>query len=198
MNNLNRQKIIALLQEKRVQNYSFLIIFFIIFSFFVIFAIRPNLMTAFNLQKELQDLKLQSREFESKIQQIVAYQSVLELHRDDLSLLDEAIPRTPELAKVIEDVRQSATDSGVLLESLSIEKVDYKEKTKAKEIHTFSITANASATSANLRVFFDMLLNQRRLKALDIIDLSKAEFTTGETIDVNLYKINLIISSRYL
>ncbi len=198
MNNLDRKKIIALLQDKKVQNYSFLIVFFIIFSFFVIFAIRPNLLTAFNLQKELQDLKLQNREFESKIQKIVTYQTLLETYRDDLPLLDQAIPKSPELAKVIEDVRQSATDSGVVIQTLSVESVDYKAQAKNTSIHTFSINTDAAATSENLRQFFDLLLNQRRLKSLDIIDLSKADFTGEQTNDINIYKINLIVSSSYL
>ena len=198
MNTFDRKKIIALLQDKKIQDYSFLIVFFIVFSFFLIFAIRPNLITAFNLQKELQDLKLQNREFESKIQKIVTYQTVLELHRDDLPLLDQAVPATPEVAKVIEDVRQSATDSGVLLETLKVESVDYKPKTAGKAVQQFNVRADASATTGNLRVFLDTLINQRRLKSLEVVDLSKADFTDGDTNDINIYKINLIVSSSYL
>ncbi|MBP7967038.1 hypothetical protein KAZ66_02080 [Candidatus Woesebacteria bacterium] len=198
MNNLDRKKIIALLQDKKVQNYGFLIVFFILFSFFIIFAIRPNLLTAFNLQKELQDLKLQNREFESKIQKIVAYQTLLENYRDDIPLLDQAVPPSPELAKVIEDVRQSATDSGVFIQTLKVESVDYKAKSSGDKLQVFSISTDALASTTSLRQFFDLLLNQRRLKSLDIIDLSKGDFTSSETNDINIYKINLIISSNYL
>lgn len=198
MNNLDRKKIVALLQDKKVQNYGFLIVFFILFSFFIIFAIRPNLLTAFNLQKELQDLKLQNREFESKIQKIVAYQTLLETYRDDIPLLDQAVPPSPELAKVIEDVRQSATDSGVLIQNLKVESVDYKAKSSGDKLQEFSISTDSLASTTSLRQFFDLLLNQRRLKSLDIIDLSKGDFAAGETNDINIYKINLIVSSNYL
>lgn len=198
MNTIDKKKIIALLQDKKVQNYSFLIVFFILFAFFVIFAIRPNLLTAFNLQKELQDLKLESREFESKIQKIVAYQTILEQHRDDLPLLDQAVPSSPELANVIEDVRQSATDSGVLIDTLSVESVDYKAKSKGNELQTFSVNANASSTPQDLREFLDLLVNQRRLKSFEIVDVSKSDFTDDSANDINIYKINLIVSSSYL
>lgn len=198
MNNLDRKKIIALLQDKKMQHYGFLIVFFIIFSFFVIFAIRPNLLTAFNLQKELQDLKLQNREFESKIQKIVSYQTFLETYREDLPLLDEAVPQSPEIAKVMEDVRQSATDSSVLIRTLKVESVDYKAKSKGPELQTFSINADAEATSENLRAFFDRLLAQRRLKSLDFIDISKSDFTGDQSSDINIYKMNIVVSSNYL
>lgn len=198
MSTFERKKIVALLQDKKIQNYSFLIVFFIVFSFFIIFAIRPNLLTAFNLQKELQDLKLQSRQFESQIQQIVTYQTVLEQYRDDLLLLDEAVPPSPEIAKVIEDVRQSATDSGVLVDSLSVESVDYKAQSSSNAVQMFSVTTNAIATTPNLRIFLDTLLNQRRLKSLDIIDLTKPDFTGESTSDINIYTINMIVSSSYL
>lgn len=198
MNDIDRKKIVALLQDKKVQNYGFLIVFFIIFTFFIIFAIRPNLTTAFNLQKELQDLKLQNREFESKIQKIVSYQTFLETYRNDLPLLDEAVPYSPEIAKVIEDVRQSATDSGVLIQSLKVESVDYKAKATDAGIKGFSINAEAEATTTNMRSFFDLLLKQRRLKSLDLVDLTKSDFTGDESGDINIYRISLIISSSYL
>lgn len=198
MNSIDRKKIIALLQDKKVQDYSFLIVFFIIFAFFVIFAIRPNLLTAFNLQKELQDLKLQNREFESKIQKIVAYQTILEQYRDDLPLLDQAVPPSPELAKVIEDVRQSATDSGVLVDTLSIERVDYKAKSKERGVHAFSVNVNAAAKREQLQSFLDLLISQRRLKSVEIVDLTTDDFTAENSNDINIYKVNLLISSSYL
>ena len=55
---MDRKKILELLKQKQVQDYTFSIAFFLVFSFFVIFAIRPNLITAFSLQKELEELKL--------------------------------------------------------------------------------------------------------------------------------------------
>ncbi len=196
MNNFDRNKLVKLLQDKKVQSYSFLVGFFVVFSFFVIFAIRPNLITAFNLQKELQDLKLQSREFESKIQQIVTYQTVLEQHRDDLPLLDEAVPSSPVLGKVIEEVRKSASDSGIILGYVSVESVDYKLQSESTQ--SFDITVDATASKENLRLFLDALLNQRRLKSLEIIDVLKPDFTEDPSNDINIYKVNLIVSSSYL
>ena len=83
---MNKDKILALLKDKKTQDYTFQFFFFVIFAVFVVVAIRPNLITAFNLQKELQDVKLNNKVAEEVIQQIVNYQSVIESERDKLLL----------------------------------------------------------------------------------------------------------------
>src|SRR5215207_9426051 len=103
------KNVTSLLQDQKVKNYSFSIGFFIVFSIFLYFAIRPNLITAFNLQKELQDLKLKNREYEEKILQIVNYQTTIEENRDRFVLLEEAIPPSPNVVKVVEDIKKSAS-----------------------------------------------------------------------------------------
>jgi len=59
---MDKKKIIALLGERKVQDYTFNALFFLIFSFFLIFAIRPNVVTVFTLQQEFQELKLKNKE----------------------------------------------------------------------------------------------------------------------------------------
>jgi len=123
---MNKEKLLELLKDKKIQNYSYHIFFFLAFSFFIIFAIQPNLSTAFRLQKELQDLRLQNKKSEEVILQIVNYQSLMEEYRDSLSVLDEAVPSTPELAKVVDEISKTASDSGLIVKSLTIESIDLK------------------------------------------------------------------------
>lgn len=127
---MNKEKLLAMLKDKKIQNYSYHIFFFITFSFFIIFAIQPNLSTAFHLQKELQDLRLKNKQFEEVILQIVNYQSLMEEYRDSLSVLDEAIPSSPELTEIIEDISKIASDSGLIVKSLTIESIALKEDHK--------------------------------------------------------------------
>src|SRR3989339_478974 len=123
---MNKEKFLALLKDKKVQNYSYNIFFFIVFTFFIIFAIRPNLITAFNLQKELQDLRLKNKQSEEVILQIVNYQSLMEEYRDSLYVLDDAVPSSPKLAQFVEEISQTATDSGLVVQSLTVESIAFK------------------------------------------------------------------------
>ena len=91
-------------------------------------------------RKELQELKLQNKKSEETILQIVNYQSLLEQYRDSLYVLDEAIPTSPELAKVIAEITKTATDSGLTINSLDVESIVLK----GQRLSDGSVDINAS------------------------------------------------------
>ncbi|MCA9371428.1 hypothetical protein KC726_00875 [Candidatus Woesebacteria bacterium] len=211
---MDTKKIVQLLQNKKTQNYTYNTIFFVIFSVFVLFAIRPNLVTAFNLQKELQDLKLANRELDAKILKIVELQSVAESYRDQLPLLDEALPDRPNVAKVIEDVRKSASDSGMLINSITAEQIVLAVDPNASgdEVLDTGGTGNIASTDSyqhfqvdmvvgsgfeNMDTFLGSLLTQRRLKGIDSVSIlsdSAAADAAGE----ERYTVTLLIGGYYL
>lgn len=178
------------MHEKKVQDYSFNIFFFLVFSIFLIFAIRPNILTAFSLQKELKELDLKNKEAENIILQIVNYQSVMENYRDKLTLLDEAIPSSPGLAKAIEDVRGTASASGLLVSEMTVESVKFSDQRGSGELQTFQILLSSEGSTADLNTFISAVLKQRRLKMFDTVEISSE--SEGAT------KITLTIKSYYL
>ena len=192
---MDRKKILDQFKDQKIQNYSYNIFFFLIFAFFVGFAIRPNLMTAFNLQKELQDIKLKSQEYEAEIQQIVDYQTKVEQYRDQFYLLDEAVPKTPAIAKVLEDIRQSATDSGVILTSIAVEEVSIKTEEKQDSLKSFGVNIIVESEIAMLQNFLNTLLNQRRIKIIDDISVTKVQLEEGIS---NRFTITMIVKGVYL
>ena len=192
---MDRKKILDQFKDQKIQNYSYNIFFFLIFAFFVGFAIRPNLMTAFNLQKELQDLKLKSQEYEAEIQQIVDYQTKVEQYRDQFYLLDEAVPKTPAIAKVLEDIRQSATDSGVILTSIAVEEVSIKTEEKQNSLKSFGVNIIVESEIAMLQNFLNTLLNQRRIKIIDDISVTKVQLEEGTS---NRFAITMMVKGVYL
>ena len=179
---MDKDKLLQLLSNKEVRKYGFDITFFVMFSFFLIFAIRPNLITAFSLQKELQDLKIQNKESEAVILQVVNYQSTLEEYRDKIPLLDQAVPSTPTIAQVVDEIRKSASDSGILLHAVSVESIDLKGEQESEvktqqsdAIDSFTVSVNGSASINGANVFLDKLMNQRRLKKIDSVTLTQEE-----------------------
>lgn len=185
---MDRKKLIALFHEKRVQDYSFTIFFFLFFSIFLVFAIRPNILTAFNLQRELKELDLKNKEAENVILQIVNYQSVMENYRDKLPLLDEAIPSSPGLAKAIEDVRSTASASGLLVSEMTVESVEFTDKRGNGELQTFQILVNAEGGTVDLNSFISTILKQRRLKMFESVEISaESESATKITLTIKTY-----------
>lgn len=193
---IDRTKITNLLKEEKVQSYSFSIGFFLVFSLFVYFAIRPNLVTAFNLEKEKQDLRLQNRQYEEQILQIVNYQSTIEAYRDKMFLLDEAIPPSPVATKVIDDVKKSASESGILLTSVAIDKIEFtKDVEQFEQVFEFSISTSGNLEIQQLEKFIIALINQRRIKSIENLQISRVQAEEG---GVARYSITMSITGFYL
>lgn len=190
---MDRKRLIALLTEKKVQDYTFSIFFFIIFSFFLAFAIRPNIITAFSLQQELQDLRLQDREYEEQILQIVNYQSILEAYRNDLPVLDEAIPSSPQVAKVVEDVQTAAAIAGVPVTALNVESINFKQLEKPAEIQSYRVTLDTAGDNRALEALILAINNQRRIKTIEQFTLEGDQASTSAG-----FTINMIVSAYYL
>jgi Tfp pilus assembly protein PilO len=192
---LDRKKIASLLKEEKVQSYSYSIGFFLIFSLFVYFAIRPNLITAFNLEKEKQDLKLQNKQYEEQILQIVNYQSTIEQYRDKMGLLDEAVPPSPNVVKVIDDIKQSASESGIALTSVSIDTIEFKKDVEQyEEVYNFKINTTGKIQVQQFDAFLASLINQRRIKSIDTFQINKVQTEDNS----ESYNISLSITGFYL
>jgi Tfp pilus assembly protein PilO len=176
---MTREDLIKTLTQKKVQDYSFTILFFVIFSFFVIFAIRPNVLTAFNLQKELQDLRNMDKTYEQVILSIVNYQTVLEDNRDNFYLLDEAIPTEPQTYKLIADIRNSVAESGITLAGINVNQLELKETKKQKGIQQYRLTLELDGSNEQLSNFISSVANQRRLKTINRLTVAQVDRTSS-------------------
>ncbi len=194
---VSKTNITALLQEKKIQNYSFSIGFFLIFSLFVYFAIRPNLITAFNLEKEKQNLKLQNKEYEEQILQIVNYQSTIEQYRDQFYLLDEAIPPSPDVTKVISDIKQSAAEAGIELTTLTMEPIEFtKDIQQYEQVYNFTLITGGKVQIDQFETFLNSIINQRRIKSIENLQITRTE--SEEEGGSAYYTITMTVKGFYL
>jgi hypothetical protein len=119
--------------SKKVKDYSLIIAFFIVFSIFVWFAIRPNIITAFSLQQELKELKEKDAHYEEVIMSIVEFQSKLEMNRDRLDLLDQALPPDPHVHKTVTDIMDAADDANIEVLSLDLRETELIDNSDKEE-----------------------------------------------------------------
>jgi Tfp pilus assembly protein PilO len=160
------------LLNKKTSDYTFIIAFFLLFSFFVIFAIKPNLETAFRLRKELSELKSLDTNYNDAIAQIVNIQTILTEHRDDIVLLNQALPETPQLSKVISDIKTNADATGVTVRRMDVAELDLK-KSKNTKIKNYILTIETSSDFPSMKAFIDGTFAQRRLKLIKLVDFDK-------------------------
>jgi len=165
---------------KKTQDYSFSILFFLILSIFVVFAIRPSLTTAFSLTKEENDLKTLDDQYEMQIGNIINLQSTIEENRDKLYLVDESISNSPQVNKIIMDIKKVGDSNSIIITSLSIGEVNLTELDN-KSLQTLKISLEGSGNYENIMAFIKTLFNKRRLETIEKMKIIKDEENTSNS-----------------
>lgn len=177
---------------KNNSNYIFVIFFLLIFSVFIIFAIKPSLTTAFSLRKEESDLVKIDKSYEEEINNIISIQTQTEANRDNLSLFSQSIPEHPEVNKIVEDIKKIADKNSVSINKASI--VDINLSSTNQELQDVKLIMEVGVSFDNLKQFVTDLFSQRRLKIVDniVINRDKEASSSGDL------KVVLTINGFYL
>lgn len=170
---INKTSIKRTLQLKKATDYSYTILFFLSFSFFTFFVIRPNIVTILSLQEEAGRLKILDAGYENVIRKIVDIQTFLETNRENLYLLDESLPSSPNLNKIVDDTQYAASGSALNLTAMTINKVDLKDVAQKTDEKSVIINIEADGTFIQTRNFISEVLNDRRLKNIRRIVLDQ-------------------------
>jgi len=189
---MNLSKISKSIFIKKNVEYMFIIFFLLIFSIFIVFAIKPSLTTAFSLKKEELDLANINHVYEEKISSITSIQTQIEENRDNLPLLNQSISEQPEVNKIIEDVKKAADKNQVIINKASIVDINFSNTIKEKQ--DVKLKMEVTTSFGNLRQFMTEILAQRRLKLINELIMSRDKESTGSG---NL-KVSLTIDGYYL
>jgi len=162
-----------LIKSKEAQSYFTISLSLFCLSFFGIFAIRPTLLTAISLVKQIEDLKTLNSKFEDKLGTIIKAQTEYEKVRKAIPLIDSAIPSYAHFNKLALSLENFASRSGITISHMRIDSTPIsKPKPKGKyEQYGFSITGIGDYSSVYF--YLKHLLNWERLITIDSIDLER-------------------------
>lgn len=177
---------------KKVVDYTFIVLFLLIFSIFIFFAIRPSLKTAFSLKKEEKDLIEIDSIYEKKILSVSLIQSEIEKNRDDLYLIDTALSKNPNVNKIIDDIKMAADKTNFFISKANISDINLLQSKKTLE--KVEVVIEGTSTFPDLLLFIKEINNQRRLKTIDSFQISRSKSSTDSA---NL-SIKINISGYYL
>ena len=182
---MERIKITKTIFNKKTRDYTFVVLFLLIFSVFIVFAINPSLKTAFSLKKEEKDLTKIDSLYEKKIMDISKIQSQIEENRDNLFLLTEAISEYPEVNKMVDDVKTIADKNLFTIKKANIADVNLSQS--KKNLDRVRLIIEGKANFDNLLGFIKDLFEQRRLKTINNLVVNQdRESTSSGQLDVIL------------
>lgn len=182
--------------KKKKRDYTYTIAFFLIFSFFSYFIIRPNLLSVFEANLKIQDLKKTNAFYETQIENIITAQSVLIETRNDLEILDKAVTKQPQINELLRDITETALKRNLDLDKLDLTDVNLKDIGRSDHLKTVIISTGALG---GFNDYFESIkdwYNQIRLKLLKNIEITREE-DKGATPSGKL-KISFEIESYYL
>lgn len=188
-----KELLLKLTKDEKVKDYTYAIMFFFISSFFAWFVIKPVLSIAFSLQRQKIDLENVDMVYEKNLNQLIDTQSKLEMIRDQIELLDTALPIGPHTQGVLQSLQTAAANSGVALSQISITKINLKPNGKTPE--TFAINARIDGSFAQSHTFLKELINQRRIKIIKNMHM----VTTGALADQpSGVRLDFVLEAAYL
>lgn len=171
---MDKKKLLSkIFGRKELADYSYTVLFFLISSFFLIFAIKPALSIAFSLRRESGDLKRVNDVYEQNILKLVDIQANLERIRDKLELLETAVPPRPDTQGIVADIKRAAADQGLLIKNFDISKVDLKKSDDKKNIKVIAINVQADTDFQSISGFVQKLITQKRLKLIKKLSIFK-------------------------
>ncbi len=196
---MERSSIGKKIQRTRIRDYTFTIAFFFVTSFFVVFVIRPNLTVAFSLQEELETLRELNHQYEVYIDKVNDLNASQRANRRRLYVLDEAVPNKANINEVIATIRSVADDTDVVLNAIHVDEMQLaynpqrqqqsavrEASASANAVKKYVITLDASATFDDAREFSLLLMQERRLKAINKLVFSRDEQRGTESAGLKL------------
>lgn len=172
MDNDALQKIKDQLFNKKTKDYSNLTFFFLIFSIFAFFVIRPSLTTAFSLQTTEISLKETEMQYEEIVSRIPSIQASLEELRPDQHLISETLPETPSLNSILQDIRSGGSKTDFVISKMTVNDVDLVGIPKPA-LKSMMVEVEADATYDKIIAFQREIHNQRRLKKVKNFEIIK-------------------------
>ncbi len=184
---------------EKTKDYSYTIIFFLAFSFFIFFVIRPNLVSVFDAISQVSDLSQEDKTYGSQIEKIIDIQSTMEQSRSDFGLLDQAISSTPQVYQLLRDVQSSTAKNGLLVNHVSVSDINLKDVGNGDKVSSVDLEINVSGTYNELVSFLKDTQNQRRLKLIKKMSMIKVDTSsTPQASASSALELQLVIEGYYL
>ncbi len=197
---IKKEKINLALNPKQVRDYSYTVAFFLILSFFIFFVIRPNIKTIYEANLTLEKLRKDDAIYEYEIENILLVQDKLMEVRDDLSLIDKAVPQKPEINQLINQINKLIEKNNLLVENFTLSDFNLKDISRQSDLKPLVFLIQLRGNFKDFLNFSTNLFNQRRLKWLKKIEISKSSkdleefFSATESAQITTGSANLLIN----
>lgn len=135
--------------------------------FFAIFAIRPTMITMSDLLKEIDDKKQLDQQLSKKIAALSTAQQVYLELEDQLYVLDQVLPNSPQLVNSLKVIEKSASELDLIIAGISVNEIPEEKVIQGVALEKrkrIDVPANIALKGSypTIRQFVEKLKNYRR------------------------------------
>lgn len=176
----------AVVEREDVKLYLELFLTLGAITFFVIFAIRPTIITILALNQQIESQKTVSERLEKKLVNLAAASARRVEFEENKTLASQAIPDGEAAASATRQVEALAARTQVSLLTTTLGRLDEVKPQDAKDdVHKISISTVVTGTPENIFEFLSQVGKLRRPILWDTLQVSGKPAGAATTIDIS-------------
>lgn len=180
------KRITPLMRSKKTASYFSLTISLFTLSFFGLFAIRPTLITAISLMKKVADLQTLYVDYENKINGLIRAQTEYEQIRDDLPLMDAALPGNSAFSKLAKTIEKFAAQENFTINQFQIDPVPISNPTTTGKLYDYGFTLVGTGRYPSISSFLNHIVNWQRIVSIKSLEFAQTGGTASATIRLSV------------
>ncbi len=198
------------MKRPKANAYTTAIFSFLAVSLFGWYAVRPTLQTILYLRREIADNTKISARMEEKITKLIEVQASYQSVQDDIPLLDQALPSSPDAIGIVSQLKNLAQANSASVSSITESSVPIigkpsestasglKQDGAMKKVQDVPISMIITGSYPALRSFVEGLVTLQRIVTIDTVtlNLDKDTRTSSTSSDIAL-KMTVKVNAHY-
>jgi len=180
------KRLLPHVKNKKTASYLTITLSLMALSFFGLFALRPTLITAVSLVKNVNDLGALNIEYENKIGSIIRAQAEYENLRDSLPLLTQALPDNAYFHQLANTLESFAQKSNVTIQQMQIDATPITKPKSSGKLERFGFVVIGIGDYPSISTYISHVLNWKRVVALHTLEFVHDESTTSGNLRVTM------------
>ena len=184
--NKTYKKITPFMESKKTASYFALSLSLFTLSFFGIFAIRPTLITAISLTKQVSDLRILYLQYENKIGSLIRAQGEYEQIRNDVHLIDESLPDNPAFSKLAQTIEKFAKQESFTINQLQIDPLPISMTQPKGKLYEYGFTLVGIGKYSSISSFLNHIVNWKRIINIKSMEFAQTGGTSSATLRLSM------------
>lgn len=154
---------------------------FVLITFFLVFALRPTIITISTLKGDIESKKILKEELRNKINKVIVAQDLFSQVQERYQVVNSSLPDKPNYYEASTIIQQVGQKYGVSADSMAFN-LESNEVKEDAGIQTYNVSVGVNGPFTNALSFATEILKNRRtdyISALNFINSTEANNNTA-------------------